>query len=133
YKALIEMSKDRADFLAKLFARAPLEGVDTASSVSVLFEALRKQPTDSARYRDNLRAITDRLVSVHRFALSDSERTSLGCVYGAFFTQGPALTYNYSSECRNPGPYGYGYGGYSGVVGGPVGGAGAMGRGGFRM
>src|SRR5881275_3344946 len=33
YKALIETSKDRADFLAKLFSRAPLEGVDTASSV----------------------------------------------------------------------------------------------------
>ena len=124
YKALIEMSKDRADFLARLFSRAPLEGVDTASSVSVLFEALRKQPADSARYRENLRAITDRLVGMHRFALSDSERTSLGCVYGAFFTQGPELNYSYSSECRNPGQYGYGYGGFGGP--GP-------GRGGFWM
>ena len=122
YKALIEMSKDRAEFLARLFARAPLQGVDTTSSVSVLFEALRKQPADSARYRENLRAITDRLVGVHRFALSDSERTSLGCVYGAFFSQGPELNYSYSSECRNPGQYGYG-----GFVGpGP-------GRGGFWM
>ncbi|HEX7977006.1 MAG TPA: hypothetical protein VF461_00280, partial [Gemmatimonadaceae bacterium] len=58
YKALIETSKDRADFLAKLFARAPLEGVDTASSVSELFTALRKQNPDTARYRENLRAIT---------------------------------------------------------------------------
>src|SRR6478672_5139716 len=92
YKALIETSKDRAEFLAKLFARAPLQGVDTTSSVDALFEALAKQPADSARYRDNLRAITARLMNVHRFALSDSERTSLGCVYGAFFTQGPELT-----------------------------------------
>jgi hypothetical protein len=126
YKALFEMSKDRADFLAKLFARAPLQGVDTASSVSVLFQALRRQPPDSARYRENLRAITDRLVGVHRFALSDSERTSLGCVYGAFFSQGPELNYSYSSECRSPGQYGYGYGGF----GGPSGGGG---RGGFWM
>ncbi len=123
YKALIEMSKDRAEFLARLFSRAPLKGVDTTSSVSVLFEALRKQPADSARYRENLRAITDRLVGAHRFALSDSERTSLGCVYGAFFTQGPELNYSYSSECRNPGQYGYGYGGF-----GP-----GPGRGGFWM
>ena len=57
--------------------------------------------------------ITDRLTRVHRFALSDSERVSLGCVYGAFFTQGPELTYSYNSECRNPGPYGYGA--YSGL------------------
>jgi hypothetical protein len=121
YKALLEMSTDRADFLARLFSRAPLVGVDSGSPVSVLFEALRKQPADSARYRENLSAITDRLVRVHRFALSDSERVSLGCVYGAFFSQGPDLNYSYSSECRNPGPYGYG------GFGGPGG------RGGFWM
>src|SRR5215217_58240 len=102
YKALIEMSKDRAEFLAKLFARAPLPGVDSTSSATALFEALAKQPADSVRYRENLRAITTRLIGTHRFALSDSEHVSLGCVYGAFFTQGPDLTYGYSSECRNP-------------------------------
>lgn len=109
YKALFETSESRAEFLAKLFSRAPLEGVDSASSAGELFDALAKQPADSARYRDNLRTITDRLTRVHRFALSDSERVSLGCVYGAFFNQGPELTYNYSSECRNPGPYRSGF------------------------
>jgi hypothetical protein len=112
YKALIEMSKDRADFLAMLFARAPLSGVDSTSSAAALFEALAKQAPDSVRYRDNLRAIRAQLTERHRFALSDSEHVSLGCVYGAFFTQGPGLTYGYGSECRNPGPYGYtGFGG----------------------
>ena len=122
YKALIETSATRAEFLAKLFARAPLTGVDTASPVGQLFDALAKQPADSARYRANLAMITDRLVRGHGFALSDTERVSLGCVYGAFFTQGPGLTYGYASECRNPGAFGYG----------GMGGAGGM-RGGFRM
>jgi len=121
YKALIEMSANRADFVAKLFARAPLAGVDSTSSAAQLFEALARQPADSARYRANLRAITSRLTDVHHFALSDSERVSLGCVYGAFFTQGPDLTYGYASECNNPGPYGYAQGGTAG-----------MRRGGFR-
>jgi hypothetical protein len=121
YKALIETSTDRADFLARLFARAPLTGVDSTSSAAQLFAALEKQPADSARYRANLRALTARLTDVHRFALSDSERVSLGCVYGAFFTQGPDLTYGYASECNNPGPYGY-----------AVGGTGGFRRGGFR-
>jgi hypothetical protein len=119
YKALIELSKDRADFLARLFARAPLQGVDTSASAAQLFEALAKQPPDSARYRDNLRAIRAHLSGHHRYALSDSEHVALGCVYGAFFTQGPDLTYGYGSECRNPGPYGYMSGGVTG-------------RGGFR-
>ena len=126
YKALFETSKDRAEFLAKLFARAPLEGVDTASTVTALFDALARQPPDSARYRANLRAIISRLTDVHRFALSDSERVSLGCVYGAFFAQGPDLTYNYASECRNT--YGYNVG----VTFGP-GRGGGMSRFGFRM
>src|SRR5688500_4844824 len=128
YKALFETSKDRAEFLAKLFARAPLQGVDTASTAAALFEALAKQPPDSARYRTNLQAIIARLTDVHRFALSDSERVSLGCVYGAFFNQGPDLTYNYASECRNT--YGYNVGVPFGPGPGPGGG---MGRFGFRM
>lgn len=107
YKALIETSPTRAEFLAKLFAHAPLVGVDSASSVAQLFEALAKQPADSVRYRGNLAGITDRLERVHGFALSDTERVSLGCVYGAFFTQGPELTYAYASECHDPGPFGY--------------------------
>jgi hypothetical protein len=107
YKALLESSRDRAEFLAKLFARAPLAAVDTASSAEQLFDALDRQPPDSARFRANLRAILDRLTRVHRFALSDSERTLVACVYGAFFTEGPGLTYGYSTQCRNPGDSGY--------------------------
>jgi hypothetical protein len=110
YKALIEASRDRAEFLAKLFARAPLAGVDTASSAEQLLDALDREGPDSARFRANLAAILDRLTRVHRFALSDSERTLVACVYGAFFTEGPGLTYGYSTSCRNPGVYGYGYG-----------------------
>ncbi len=128
YKTLFETSSTRAEFLAKLFSRAPLQGVDTASTAAQLFDALAKTSPDSARYRENFRAIVSRLTDVHRFALSDSERVSLGCVYSAFFTQGPELTYNFASECRNPGPFGYGYGGPMGP--GPGGG---MGRFGFRM
>ena len=61
FKALIETSATRAEFLAKLFARAPLTGVGTDATAQQLFDALAKQPADSMRYRDNLRMITDRL------------------------------------------------------------------------
>lgn len=120
YKALIEMSKDRAEFLATLFSRAPLAGVDSASPAHALFDALANTRPDSARYRVNLRAIVEQLTKVHRFALSDSERVSLNCVYGAFFTQRQALNYSYSSECRNPGQIG-GMRGGGGGFGGPGG------------
>ena len=115
YKALIETSNNRAEFLSKLFAKAPLKGVSDRSSTQELFDALANTPADSARYRENLQAIKDRLMKVHRFALSDSELVSMNCVYGAFFTNGPALTYNFSSDCRNPGPVRGGFGGPGGV------------------
>jgi hypothetical protein len=131
YKSLMETSNTRAEFLAKLFARAPLAGVDTASTVMQLFDALANTKPDSALYRANLKAIIDRLTKVHRFTLSDSEVTSMSCVYGAFFTYGPALSYNHSSDCRNPGPFAFGRGGRPGGGGGG-GGGGAM-MGGFGM
>ena len=124
YKALMETSKTRADFLAKLFARPALQGVDTSATVVALFNALANTRPDSALYRDNLRGIIDQLTRTHGFALSDSERVSLNCVYGAFFSQGPTLTYNYGSECRNTGGS---YGGMSGGGGGFRGGGGGFG------
>jgi hypothetical protein len=119
YKALMETSNTRAEFLARLFARPVLQGVDTASTVVALFNALANTRPDSALYRDNLRAIIDQLTKTHGFALSDSERVSLNCVYGAFFSQGPTLTYNYGSECRNTGgsPGGGGFRGGGGGFG----------------
>ncbi|MEP6732746.1 MAG: hypothetical protein ABJE10_19030 [bacterium] len=127
YKALFEMSGSRAEFLAKLFARPRLGGVDTASSIVALFDAVANSKPDSSTYRANLQAIKDRLTKDHHFALSDSEVVSLNCVYGAFFTYGPALTYGHSSDCRNPGPFTFGRGGRGG--GGGI----TMGGGGYGM
>jgi hypothetical protein len=126
YKALIETSANRAEFLSKLFSRQPLAGVDTTSNAAALFDALASTKPDSALWRENMRAVRERLMSYHGFALSDSELVSLECVYGAFYSQGPTLTYNYSSECRNPGNV---FGGGFRVIAGAGGGA----RGGFGM
>jgi hypothetical protein len=124
YKALIETSNTRAEFLAKLFARKPITGLDVNAPVHQLFDALANTQPDSAIYRATLASIKDWLINHHGFALSDSEKVSLDCVYGAFFTQGPTLTYNYSSECRNPfagyrgGPANFNGGGRSSGMGG---------------
>ena len=121
YKALIELSANRAEFLSKLFSRKPLVGVDTSSNVVALFDALANTTPDSMLWRDNMRAVRERLMSYHGFALSDSELVSLECVYGAFYSQGQTLTYNYSSECRNPGGA---FGGFRVMSGGARGGFG---------
>src|SRR5256712_7503017 len=48
YKALIELSADRADFLARLFARKRPPGLDSTTSVNALFQAYGDLRPDSS-------------------------------------------------------------------------------------
>ena len=95
YKALIELSADRAAFLSRLFSKPRPAGLDSTSSAMALFQAIGPGFPDSASYRRNLDAIKNRLVKVHGFALNDEELRSLEYVYSAFYTAGPSLTYNF--------------------------------------
>lgn len=95
YKALFELSADRAEFVSRLFARARPAGLDTASSVDVLFQAYAGAAPDSAIYKRTLAAVKDHLVRHHGFALSPDDLRSIEYVYGAFFTAGPDLTYSF--------------------------------------
>ncbi|MFI5228837.1 MAG: hypothetical protein ACHQWU_07195 [Gemmatimonadales bacterium] len=95
YKALIERSTDRADFLSKLFSRPRPAGLDTTSTTPQLFAAYGAAKPDSLLYRTNLAAIRRTLSDGHGFALGDSDAKSLESIYSAFFDAGPELTYNY--------------------------------------
>jgi hypothetical protein len=98
YKALIEMSDDRADFLARLFSRARPAGLSATSTAQALFDAYNESNPSEALYRANLRAIMDRLVKRHGFTLTDEDRISLEYVYRAFYTDGPGLRYSFPRQ-----------------------------------
>ena len=102
YKALIETSADRAEFLSKLFSRPRPSGLDTASTAEQLFAAYDAAMPDSAAYRRNLEAIKTFLTKSHGYAMGDSDAASLEHVYSAFFDAGPRINYSY--------PYGGGFG-----------------------
>ena len=55
YKALIEQSTDRADFLSRLFSRPRPPHLDTASAPESLFVAFQLVPPDSAAYPEEHR------------------------------------------------------------------------------
>src|SRR5690348_14323374 len=97
YKAAIEMSPTRADFLALIFSRPRPAGLADTASAMTLMQAYLAAPADSIRYRKNLAAITDQLVGKHRFALTADDLASLAYVYEAFFDAGPELTYSFST------------------------------------
>jgi hypothetical protein len=115
YKALFEMSTDRADFLGRLFCRKRPDGLSTKSSVSELMAAYEPVAPSEELYKANLQAVSDWLTKRHGFALHADDLPGIDYVYRtAFFNGGPDLTYNMAG--RNPG------GGFGGGRGGGMGG-----------
>jgi hypothetical protein len=96
YKALIEASSDRADFISRLFSRARPAGLDTASTAEAIFTAYAPIAPDSTRFRRNITAIRDALTKHHGFKLSDEDLNSIAYVYEAFVAAGPEITYNFN-------------------------------------
>ena len=96
YKAVIELSPTRADFLALLFSRPRPNGLADTAGAPALLQAYLAVPADSIRYQKNLATIKDLLVTKHHFTLSSDDLSSLAYVYNAFFDAGPELTYSFS-------------------------------------
>jgi hypothetical protein len=95
YKALIEMSPDRAAFLSGLFSRPRPAGLDSASTVDGLLQSYDQVVADSTLFRSNLVALTDWLVRENGFALSPDDLIAIEYVYRAFFIAGPYITYSF--------------------------------------
>ncbi len=97
YKALFEMSKDRADFVSMLFSKKRPEGLTAKSTASELFSAMVGLETDEALYNRNLAAIQAHLSKSHEFPLSQDDLDGIKYVYYHFYWFGPSLTYSSSS------------------------------------
>ena len=100
YKALIEMSPTRAEFLSRLFSRERPADLSTAASPSALFAAFERAQPDPTAFDRNLRDVTKRLIRQHRFALSSEDLRAIDYVYRSFFSAGPEIRYSFG---RGPG------------------------------
>jgi len=90
YKALFELSSDRADFVSRLFARKRPAGLNANSNVKTLFDAYQSVETDAGFHQENVRAVLDRLVTQHKFQLSDGDKASLGDMMNRIRLAGPS-------------------------------------------
>jgi hypothetical protein len=94
YKALMEMSADRAEFLSRLFSRERPAGLGAHSTVNQLFAAYFPIESSPALYTENLAAVLQWLARRHGLTLSDEDRRGVDHVYkSAFFAEGPNLGY----------------------------------------
>lgn len=93
YKALFDLSKDRAEFLSRLFSRKRPEGLTTASSVTDIFQAYASVPHDDALFEQNFTDIINDLKQKHHLPLLDDDVPGIRYVYEYFGRYGPDLTY----------------------------------------
>ena len=89
YKALAEMSADRADFMSRLFARPTPAGLATDATPRAIFDAFEAVSASEDLAHTNLRAIVDRLKTVHRFPLSDADERGIAETYKSLYVGGP--------------------------------------------
>jgi hypothetical protein len=102
YKALFELSPDRASFVSRLFSRKLPAGLTEDSTAAELFDAAVDASADSAAFEKNFKELDDLLVRSHRFPLSREDRDNLKNVYAAFRDFGPLIEYS----SRGGGPSG---------------------------
>ena len=101
YKALMEMSPDRADFLSKLFSRKRPEGLSKASTVDSLFTAYDAIAPSEELYKANLKAVMAWLTTKHAFRLQEDDPAGIDYIYrNAFFQEGPRLGYALTGRGR---------------------------------
>ena len=104
YKALLELSADRADFVSRLFSKKRPDGLGPQSTAGDLMNAYWNVQTDDALYKQNLQAILDLLGKKHGFRLTPDDLSGIEYVYHAFYWFGPSITYSSSNaNGRMPG------------------------------
>ena len=93
YKALFELSADRAEFVARLFSKKRPDGIGSKSSVQELFTAYANIDTSELLYKANLQAIQDHLLKTRGFRLTDEDLKGIEYVYYQFYLYGPVIQY----------------------------------------
>src|SRR5215471_1135653 len=102
YKALVEMSADRADFLSRLFARPRPSGLAADADASVLLAAYASVSMSPSRAETELRAILNRLMNVHGFVLTRTDRDKITKTYRALASGGPNLRGDFGRSASVP-------------------------------
>jgi hypothetical protein len=105
YKALFELSADRADFVSRLFTKPRPAGLTAQSTAKALMDAFWNTPTPTPTptqpaYDANLLAVNDVLIKRHGFALSKEDLDGIAYVYHAFYWFGLRITWATSSRSQ---------------------------------
>src|SRR5215471_5978087 len=97
YKAMFELSADRADFVSMLFSRPRPQGLTKTSTAREIFSAFSTSSSSQALFTKNLHAIETQLTKTHTLPLAADDVTGIEEVYLEFargFAVRPSPTYD---------------------------------------
>src|SRR5690349_12993864 len=120
YKALFELSKDRSEFVSRLFSRKRADGLTAKSSVDDIFNAYLAAEGSKEIYEANLQAVEDVLMKKHGFPLTSGDLDGIRWALSNYYQFGPSISYNSSLSANIPpaivGARGGSRGGINGVT-----------------
>jgi len=95
YKAIIEMSPTREEFLSRLFSRPAPPQLASNDSAEALLAAFQNVEPDPVAFERNRAEIYAHLQHTHGFSLSRSDLGGIDYVYRAFYQAGPEIRYSF--------------------------------------
>jgi hypothetical protein len=98
YKALIETSDNRAEFLSKLFSQPLPPDLPKDITIEQLFDMFGAGRKDPELAKQNLTEILDHLQGPHAFPLSIEDTRNIEFIYNAFCEGGPHIRYSYPNQ-----------------------------------
>ncbi len=91
FKAIFELSPDRADFISLLFTKPRPAGIAANATAFQTWTAFWFIPTDTSRFISNLNRVFDHLTKKHKFPLSAEDSGLVRYTYSAFYVSGPSI------------------------------------------
>lgn len=110
YKALMEMSADRSEFLSRLFSRPSPGPLEADAEPEQLFRAFESVTESPALFETNVERVLDYLEKDKAFVLSEEDEAGIRHVADTFANSGPDMSYTFIG----------GYGNFGGFRGMPT-------------
>ena len=91
YKALFELSSDRADFVSRLFSRPRPPDIGSTTSIDEIFKRFDVVPASRELHGNTAALVHARLLTAHGFPLSQNDLDWIDRALDAFYADGPEI------------------------------------------
>lgn len=92
FKAMFELSKDRADFISLLFAKPRPAGLEATTAIQTMWDAYFKVLTSRELASSVHDRVIQQLTKTHKFTFTADEEAQLDAVMSAFVQFGPSIS-----------------------------------------